>query len=378
MRLGLIIYGSLTTISGGYLYDRQLVDHLTARGDTVQVISLPWRDYARHLADNLSSGLLHRLRQSRFDLLLQDELNHPSLVWLNRRLRGRVDYPLVAIVHHPRCAEARPAWQNRVYRWVERHYLTSVDAFVVNSQTTRAAVEALAGPGRPLVVAYPAGDRLRPAITPAQLAARGHEPGPLRLLFIGNLIARKGLHTLVAALSQLKWADWQLTVVGSLTVEPAYVAAVRRQIERAGLGDRVQLLGALADAALAEQLARSHVLAVPSSYEGYGIVYVEAMGFGLPVIASTAGAAREIVTDGREGWLVAPDDAAGLAARLRTLIDDRDRLLAMSLAAQQRYAAHPTWAMTTSRIGDFLRGLTPVASRQSPVTSEQGSGSRDP
>ena len=52
MKIGLIIYGSLDTLSGGYLYDRMLVDYLRAQGDTVEIISLPWRNYAAHLTDN--------------------------------------------------------------------------------------------------------------------------------------------------------------------------------------------------------------------------------------------------------------------------------------------------------------------------------------
>ena len=86
MRVGLVIYGGLETVSGGYLYDRMLVRHLRARGDSVEIVSLPWRDYARHLGDNLSAALYRRLRDGAWDVLLQDELNHPSLVAVNRRL----------------------------------------------------------------------------------------------------------------------------------------------------------------------------------------------------------------------------------------------------------------------------------------------------
>src|SRR5262245_58363835 len=57
LRIGLVIYGSLETISGGYLYDRKLVEHLQAQGHTVQLVSLPWRNYPRHLGDNLSKSL---------------------------------------------------------------------------------------------------------------------------------------------------------------------------------------------------------------------------------------------------------------------------------------------------------------------------------
>ena len=49
MRIGLIIYGSLDTLTGGYLYDRLLVEHLRRQGDHVDIISLPWRTYGRHL-----------------------------------------------------------------------------------------------------------------------------------------------------------------------------------------------------------------------------------------------------------------------------------------------------------------------------------------
>src|SRR5512143_3227650 len=114
MRVGLVIYGSLETLSGGYLYDRQLVEYLRGCGDTVDVISLPRGNYARHLADNLSHNPWRRL-QSSFDVLLQDELSHPSLLRLNRQLHGRVAYPIISIVHHLRSSERHAPGAQEVY-----------------------------------------------------------------------------------------------------------------------------------------------------------------------------------------------------------------------------------------------------------------------
>jgi glycosyltransferase involved in cell wall biosynthesis len=354
VRVGLIIYGSLRTVSGGYLYDRLLVERLEREGDTVEIISLPWRDYGRHLADNLSGALLRRLAAGRFDVLLQDELNHPSLAWLNGRLRARAGYPIVAIVHHLRACEAWPAWQAALYRWVERRYLRTLDGYIFNSQTTRREVERLAGAGRPAVVALPGGDRLRPAVDAAMVQARARAAGPCRLVFVGNVIPRKGLHTLIAALGRLDRSDWRLSAVGSLTVDRAYAAALRRQIARADLGGQVELLGGVTDDELARRLAAGHLLAVPSTSEGFGIVYIEAMGFGLPVIATAAGAAGEIVADGETGYLVPPADPVALADRLGRLMRDRARLAELGLAALRRYAAHPSWADTTGAIRRFL------------------------
>ncbi len=353
MHLGLVIYGSLNTVSGGYLYDRRLVKHLREAGDRVEVISLPWRSYARHLADNFSAVLTARLRAGRFDVLLQDELNHPSLFLLNRALRGQ--YPILSIVHHLRSSEFRPAWHNVFYRWIERQYLASVDGFIFNSEATRVAVEALAGDRRPAVVAQPGVDHLAPIVTAEHIRTRALQPGPLRLLFVGNVIPRKGLHTLSAALARLSREDWRLEVVGSLDTDPAYARAVRRQIARYDLAASLTLRGSLSDADLAAEFARSQVLVVPSSYEGFGIVYLEGMGFGLPAIATTAGAAGELITHGENGYLVPPGDATALADCIRLLLQDRERLAAMSLAARQRFACQPGWQASGEKIREFLR-----------------------
>lgn len=364
MFIGLVIYGRLDTLSGGYLYDRKLVASLRAQGATVEIISLPWQQYGRHLQHNFSPLLRHRLQNSRFDLLLQDELNHPSLFWLNRWLRGRLP-PVVSIVHHLRSSEQRPAWQNWLYRQVEQRYLRSVDGFIFNSETTRRVVEGLTPP-LPHVVAYPAGDRFQPNLTATHITARAHEPGPLRLLFLGNLIPRKGLHRLLTALASLPGEDWRLAVVGNTAVSPSYTRAVQRQLTRQRLAQNVTLNGPLPDQQLADLLAGSHLLAVPSSYEGFGIVYLEGMAFGLPGIAGSSGAAHEIITQGVDGFLT--DNPVDLAQHIHALHLDRARLAAMGLAAQKRFQAHPTWAETTARIGRFLRQM--VAGDQGPETGD--------
>lgn len=358
MRVGLVIYGSLDTLSGGYLYDRMLVRHLQANGDQVEIVSLPWRYFLAHLGDNISAALYRRLRSLQVDALLQDELNHPSLGRINRLLKGVANYPIISIVHHLRCSEARPAWQNRLYAYVERQYLASVDAFIFNSQTTRRSVIELAGEGKAAVVAYPAGDRLCPMLNDEEIVARALELGPLRIFFLGNLIPRKGLHVLLKALALLPVGTWRLVVAGSLEMDRAYTTAILRQVQSAGLGQQVQFLGPIGETELVHQFVVNQVMALPSSYEGFGIAYLEGMGFGLPAIASTQGAAQEIITHGKNGFLVAPDGSQELARCLLQLIEDRSSLARLSLDARQRFVAHPTWEQTMERIRNFLLEIT--------------------
>jgi glycosyltransferase involved in cell wall biosynthesis len=351
MKIGLVIYGSLDTLSGGYLYDRKLVEYLREQGDTVKIISLPWRNYLSHLKDNLSFRLPAGL-----DVLIQDELNHPSLLFANRAPHH---FPIISLVHHLRCSEQRPAWQNTIYRFIERYHLRSVDGFIFNSATTREVVHALTDSGKPHLVAYPPTDRFGDGLSADEVQAAGlirtrsMVNSPLRILFIGNVIHRKGLHTLLTALAHLPPGCCQLDIVGSLTIDPGYVLNMQKLAGNLVPGS-VTFHGALNNDPLVVMLKAAHVLVVPSSYEGFGIVYIEGMAFGLPAIGTTAGAAPEIIENGETGFLIQPDDAQGLASHLAALADDRSLLERMSLNALKRYQQQPQWVETAGQIRQFL------------------------
>lgn len=357
MHIGLLLYGSLDMLSGGYLYDRILVAYLEAQGDFVEVISLPWRNYIRHLNDNFSPSFRRHLMRLDVDVLLQDELNHPSLFILNHSLRRQISYPIVSVIHLLRSAEGHSACLNHLYCWTERSYLASIDGFIYNSLTTRQSVEQLlidsAVLKRPSIVAYPGGNRFHPEISNAEIIHRA-QSDVLRLLFLGNVIPRKGLHVVLRALRQLSTDQWVLTVVGNTNINPSYSRAIHRLIIRNKLSTHVHFTGIVSDSELADYMRGSHLLLMPSAYEGYGIVYSEGMGFGLPAVGTTEGAAKEIITHNRDGFLISPGDYAALAGNLKELAKNRQHLLEMSLAACNRYRSLPTWEESTKKIRTFL------------------------
>jgi glycosyltransferase involved in cell wall biosynthesis len=345
MHVGLALYGDLDGQSGGFRYDRRLVAQLRAAGDTVGIVSLPWRSYPRGLLDNCSPSLRRRL-DGEFDVLLQDELAHPSLVRANRA----VSCPVVSVVHHLRADEGDRLAP--LYRAVERRYLATVDAAVCNSEATRESVLATSSlPHERTLVAPPAGDRFDPDIDAAEITERARED-PLELVFVGNVEPRKGLDTLVDGLARVD-SPWRLTVVGRATDE-GYRRSVDERASAAGCRDRVTFTGRLPDPALADTLRRGHVLAIPSRHEGFGIAYLEGMAFGLPAVATTAGGATEIVTDGETGLLVDPEDSDAVADAVASLATDRDRLARMGRAARRRFERQPDWAATAERVRSFL------------------------
>jgi glycosyltransferase involved in cell wall biosynthesis len=362
VRIGLIIYGRLDQTSGGYLYDRKLVEFLRKRGHRVQVISLPQRNYLTHLGDNFSRNLLKKLVSKKFNLLLEDELNHPSLFWLNVRLKKRIATPLVSIVHHLRSSEQHSVLLKPIYRFVERCYLSSVDALVFNSFTTKKVVQGLVGSRQSSVVAQPAGDRLQPQISATQIRARARRNGPLQVIFLGSLIRRKAPHLILEAMEMLPRGSVRAIFAGEMS-EPNYAYHLRSMAKQKGLEEWVKFPGHLREGQLAISLRQSQVLVVPSLYEGYGIAYLEGMGFGLPAIATRAGAAGEIIAHGKDGYLIPVGDAPTLASHLRHLAEDRRLLAKMGLAARRSYRQHPTWQISMARVEHFLSAYNQASSR---------------
>ena len=359
MRLCMIIYGSLDTLTGGFLYDKFLVKHLRRKGHEIYIVSLPWRRYGRHLLDNFSTKLKSGLTSKAYDLILQDELNHPSLFWLNHKLRSTDGHgtPLVSIVHQVLSSQPRLLPLNKLYKTVEKIYLASIDAFIFNSATTRSRVQRLINFTGPSIVASPGGDRLGHLPAAEHLKARAGQGGPLELVFVGNVTPIKGLAPLIEILAMLPPEIWRLTVVGSLTMDPWHVRKVKRLISAKNIGRQVILAGPLDGDELKNTLSGSHLFVMPFSNEGFGIAHLEALAYGLPVLASATGAVKEFIRHGDNGFLYAAGQTKTVAKTILNLHKDRDHLLKLSETALQSAISRPGWNETMESVDHFLMKL---------------------
>lgn len=367
MKVGVVVYDGLDNTSGGFTYDRHLVAHLREQGDSVEILTLPWRSYPRCLLDGVRPTLRRRLA-GEFDVLLQDELCHPSLLGVNHRLDD--DSPIVSIVHHLRASERHPYGLGTFYRQLERAYLRTVDGAVCPSAATAETVEDLCEV--PTAVARPGGDRFDLAVDRADVRERAGTD-PFRVLFLGNIVPRKNVETLLRAVARLSPPP-QTTIVGDQTADESYTRTLRDVRRRLGLKETVTFTGRLADPAVAEHLTRTHLLVVPSTYEGFGMVYLEAMAAGVPAVATTAGGPREVVTDAENGLLVPPDDPDAVAEAIETLREDRDRLEDLSMGALRRFERHPTWADSMATAREFL---TTLVGADAPKVTPEPKGDTD-
>jgi len=165
----------------------------------------------------------------------------------------------------------------------------------------------------------------------------------------------KNIDALIEAMVLLKRRNVECTlqVVGEGPLKGELASLAR---ERA-VEDRVELLGRISDAELAEAYARACLFAMPSSKEGFGIVFLEAWRHGLPVICGTGDAAAEIVTDGIDGFAVDPRDIEALSAKMTLLLDDPNRAFAMGEAGAEKVRTRYLLRHFRENLEELIGGL---------------------
>jgi glycosyltransferase involved in cell wall biosynthesis len=335
--LTFLVPGRLDQLTGGYIFDRHVVEGLRKGGREVAVVELagsfPDADAtARRAVAEALAALPDGAAAVIDGLALLGAAD--CLAAAARRLR------LVAFVHHPLAQETGlPAAASARFAALEAALLREMRGVICPSAATAAALRGYGvSPGR-IAVVPPGTDKPSDG---AEASRQRPAEAALRLLSVAAVTPRKGHLVLVAALARLADLGWRLRCVGSLTRDAAAAAALRRSIDETGLADRVTLVGECPPAALAAEYRAADCFVLPSFHEGYGMVFAEALAHGLPVVAARAGAVPEIVSE-RAGLLVPPGDVAALAAALRRLVLDGDlrrRLAAGALAAG---AALPDW-----------------------------------
>jgi len=203
--------------------------------------------------------------------------------------------------------------------------------FVASAYTRRTLTEAADFKGTVMVVPYGAPDLL------PVLSSRAAPKSPskkLRVLFVGSLGQRKGLSYLFAASRQLRSAI-TLTVIGRKPNDPC--AALDREL--AG----VRWIPTATHQGILAEMAAHDVFVFPSLFEGFGLVLLEALAMGLPIITTAHTAGPDLISDGVEGFIVPIRDSAAIAERLEELHRDPERLAEMSRRARLR-AKEFTWS----------------------------------
>jgi len=167
---------------------------------------------------------------------------------------------------------------------------------------------------------------------------------PFRILFVGGIGQRKGIKYLLEAYQRIRNPGTELVLVGPMGKSAKPLARYNAIFK---------YLGRLDQRDVVKEMYKAHVLVLPSVFEGFGLVIPEAMATGMPVIASTHSVGPEIIRDGRDGFILAPDDVDGLAKKLEWLAGHRDDACRMGREASER-AQEITWEAHAARLREIL------------------------
>jgi glycosyltransferase involved in cell wall biosynthesis len=196
------------------------------------------------------------------------------------------------------------------------------------------------------------------AALPPSSASPARAHGDATVLFVGRLVERKGVAHLIDALARLDDHS-RLVVVGDGPERPRLEARAREL----GLADRVVFRGRISDAELQRAYQGADVFVLPAvvdsrgDTEGLGVVLLEAMNYGVPVVASNIGGIVDIVVDRETGILVPPADPVALAGALQTVLGDPSRARELGEAGRRRLAEHFSWVASLSQLDGVYRGV---------------------
>jgi glycosyltransferase involved in cell wall biosynthesis len=347
MAIAFIVPGSLDQLTGGYLFDRRIVDGLRASGRAVSVHELagsfPDTDApARRAAAAALAGL------DEASVAVIDGLALPAFIDCLPDAVGR--RKLVGFVHHVLALETGLSLERReALALVEARLLPRLNGILCPSRATAWHLEELGVAAERIAVTPPGTNR---PVAP-RVARRA---GPLRLLSVGTVTPRKGHLLLIEALAELAGRPWHLLIIGSVVRDPATVAALERAIADHALTARVTLAGEWPAERVSAAYGEADLFVLPSYHEGYGMALAEALAHGLPIITTTAGAIPQTVP-AAAAMLVSPGDRVELRRALAMMLDDGVLRARLADSAAKAGAALPDWPTATRHWIDAFERL---------------------
>jgi glycosyltransferase involved in cell wall biosynthesis len=195
----------------------------------------------------------------------------------------------------------------------------------------------------------------------ARRASSPDPDGPLKVIYVGGLVQRKGLTYLLEAVRLLDTRSLQVVLCGRGYMDEALLA---------GYGDiDIQVRQGLPTSQLVQQIQASDLLVFPSLAEGFGHVILEAMSCGVPVITTDHTCGPDVILNGEHGLIIPMRDSYAIAEKLAWGLDHRSELAAMGRAAADR-ACLFTWSRFRQGIRDAYKGMI----EQEAVEDRHGSG----
>lgn len=338
------IPGDIKTQSGGYSYDRRLMLELEKAGMRVAHLELGASYPNPTAADAVAAAKALRALPSD-SVVIIDGL---ALGAMDTGVVASMRSQLVALVHHPLALEGGLDTARRDFLFQnERENLQHAKRVIVPSpHTAQLLVMDYAVPAEIITVARPGIDRPAGGASPLE---------PPLILSVGIQLPRKGHDVLLRAFANIAQLSWQAVIAGP-ALDGAYAASLQELSAELGLTKQVRFAGQVSDEELARLYASASIFALATRFEGYGMVFGEAMVHGLPIVSCDVGAVSETVSESA-ALLVPADNPAAFAAALSRLLEDQELRAEVSSAALAAGEQLISWGESARLVGEMLDSL---------------------
>lgn len=340
-----IIPGDINTPTGGYIYDRKLIDQLRKQSLDVELISLQG-SFPNPTEND------QRLAVETFSNLLADTpviIDGLAFGAMEKEVVSSINGPIIALVHHPLAHEGGldEKTRQRLFDSEYKNLQKASKVLVPSSHTKKLLVNEYLVDEKIITVANPGFD-----LSPI----RGVPIEPPLIFSVGSLIHRKGHDVLLKALSKITHLPWQAVIAGS-SRDQEYFEGLIELRALLGLESRVEFVGHIDQQQLAEYYSKATLFALATRHEGYGMVFDEAMSYGLPIITCDSGAVLETVGD-KAALLVEPDSEESFAEAISKVLENQEIHQAMSKSALERTSTLNDWSITAKHFISAIESLS--------------------
>jgi len=314
-------------LTGGEKYNFTLVNALKKRDCKVTIYTdetIPGFFKKNYLFFNF--WYLSKINLFRNGILLIDSYLHPRLFIFLCVLKIISNTKVVGTVHHLYWRIQKGKFNKIADRFIESVFISSFDFLIVPSDYTLQSVKKIVFRAPKSYIIHPGIEKLNFNKT----AKKINKSVEIKLLYIGGIQERKGLIYLIKALVQLDDKDFKLNLVGDINKEPEYYRQLIEAIEKSQLEQKIEFFGWISQEQKEKLLSTSDIFVFPTLHEGYGIVLIESMISGLPVISTNSTSIPEIIKNNVNGILVPPQNVEKLAQAINILINDPTKREKMS------------------------------------------------
>jgi glycosyltransferase involved in cell wall biosynthesis len=359
----IFITGSTVPETGGELYNLKVIKYFEEQG--IDYIHIPLNRYRGltklswlpFLGDILVSLFLVVALLPYKGIYVEDHYFSRYLLIVNFIQRVIRKSPVITIMHLFAMYESDDKF--RVRRWLASHiekvHLAFSNSIVATSDYSSREIQSLGFSDKDIEVIYPGVDRDKFS----RILAKENDCNSKKILCVANYIPRKGGMTLIEAYSKINSQGFVLHMVGNPTKDQAFYQQLTSKAKELHVDNSIIFHDGKDQEVVKYLYSNSDIFVLPSFKETFGIVLIEAMHYGLPIITNNCTAMPDLISDGENGILVTPGDIEELAQALETLITQPELRKKLGKQGQEKVKKAFCWNSTCSDFLTLVRRFDP-------------------